>query len=255
MMHCLPYPPASGKHRDANRSRPLPFDSLKTNLIAVIHHRDDETSMENAGKASVAGFEGVALIHMQGFDELIDRPSVRIKERFPHLKVYANRLTTPPELVVPRDMALGLDGSWVDNPGVSSAGYEPVADIYQSTLSAAWRANKEFRFFGSVAFKTQRPEPDNEHAAMAALKAYHNGWTVTTSGTATGVAPDLAKLRAMRHGIPEGDLAVASGVTPENAADISLFVDWILVSTGISEDFHTFDLEKMHKLRAATHFR
>jgi len=233
----------------------LPFNSLKTNLIAVIHHRDDETSVENAGKASDAGFEGVALIHMQGFDELIDRPSVSIKNQFPHLKVYANRLTTPPELVVPRDMALGLDGSWVDNPGVSSAGYEPVADVYQGTLAAAWSRNRDFRFFGSVAFKTQRPEPDDEHAALAAWNAHQNGWTVTTSGTATGIAPDLAKLRAMRHRIPEGDLAVASGVTPENASDIALFVDWILVSTGISQDFHTFDLEKMRRLRVATQLR
>ncbi|NTF16989.1 hypothetical protein G6L37_00920 [Agrobacterium rubi] len=230
----------------------MPFNSLKTNLVAVIHHRDDETSLENAGKASTAGFEGVALIHMDGFDELIDRPAVRIKNQFPHLKVYANRLTTPPELVVPRDVALGLDGSWVDNPGVSSAGYEPVSDIYQSTFTTALRANRNFRFFGSVAFKTQKPEPDDEHAALAALKAHFNGWTVTTSGTATGIAPDLAKLRAMRHRIPTGDLAVASGVTPDNASDIALFVDWILVSTGISLDFHTFDLEKMQKLRAAT---
>lgn len=233
----------------------MPFNSLKTNLIAVIHHRDDETSLANAKKAHDAGFEGVALIHMDGIDELIDRAAVRIKRELPDLKVIANRLTTPPELVIQRDLALGLDGSWVDNPGVYSDTVEPVAQIYSDTFRAAKWRNEQYMFFGSVAFKTQRHEPDNDAAATAAWRAEGFGWIVTTSGPATGVAPDIAKLRAMRHRIPQGDLAVASGVTPENAADISLFVDWILVSTGISEDFYTFDLQKMQRLRKATLMR
>ncbi len=205
--------------------------------------------------AVAAGFDGVSLIHMEGLDELIDRPAVRIKTEFPELKVIANRLTTPPELVVPRDVALGLDGTWVDNPGLSSQGETSVTEIYKETFSRALRADNSYLFFGSVAFKTQHPEPTNDHAAIAAWKAEGLGWIPTTSGPATGIAPDLQKLRTMRHRIPNGDLAVASGVTPENAADISLFVDWIFVSTGISKDFHTFDIEKMRKVREATIIR
>jgi Predicted TIM-barrel enzyme len=233
----------------------MPYNDLRTNLVAVIHHRDDELSLQNAAKAYEAGFEAVAMIHMEGLDELIDRPSLRIKKEFPRLKVFANRLTTPPHLVVPRDRALGLDGSWVDNPGVSSAGYEHPYEIYRDTVAQARWENPDFKFFGSVAFKTQKPEPDNDHAALAAWRAEGLGWVVTTSGPATGVAPDLGKLRAMRHRIPNAELAVASGVTPENARDISLFVDWILVSTGISADFHTFDLAKMRSLREAADLR
>ncbi len=233
----------------------MPYNSLRTKLIAVIHHHDDELSLENARMADAAGFDGVSLIHMQGLDELIDRPAVRIKRAFPDLKVIANRLTTPPELIVPRDTALGLDGSWVDNPGVSSEGCAPVSAIFNGAVSWARRFHHNYLFFGSVAFKTQQPEPSDDHAATAAQKAAALGWVATTSGPATGVAPDVKKLRAMRHRIPNADLAVASGVTPENAADISLFVDWIFVSTGISKDFHTFDPEKMRKVRAATIIR
>jgi hypothetical protein len=233
----------------------MPYNSLRTKLIAVIHHHNDELSLENARMADAAGFDGVSLIHMQGLDELIDRPSVRIKSEFPELAVIANRLTTPPELVVPRDLALGLDGTWVDNPGVSSNGFTPVTDIYREAFDRARRINGNYQFFGSVAFKTQQPEPSDDHAATAAQKASALGWVATTSGPATGIAPDLQKLRTMRHRIPQGDMAVASGVTPENAADISLFVDWIFISTGISKDFHTFDPEKMRKVRAATIIR
>jgi hypothetical protein len=233
----------------------MPYNSLRTKLVAVIHHHNDELSLENARMADAAGFDGVALIHMQGLDELIDRPSVRIKNEFPELAVIANRLTTPHELVVPRDLALGLDGSWVDNPGVSSEGFAPVAETYKEAFNRARRINENYQFFGSVAFKTQQPEPSDDHAALAAQKASGLGWVATTSGPQTGIAPDLKKLRTMRHRIPYGDFAVASGVTPENAADISLFVDWIFVSTGISQDFHTFDLEKMRKVRAATIIR
>lgn len=230
----------------------MPYNSLRTKLIAVIHHHNDELSLENARMADAAGFDGVSLIHMQGLDELIDRPAVRIKREFPELRVIANRLTTPPELVVSRDTALGLDGSWVDNPGVSSEGCAPVSEVFNEAFSTARRNHHNYLFFGSVAFKTQQPEPSNDHAALAASKAAGFGWIPTTSGPATGVAPDLQKLRTMRHRIPNVDFAVASGVTPENAADISLFVDWIFVSTGISKDFHTFDPDKMRKVRAAT---
>jgi hypothetical protein len=230
----------------------MPFNKLYTNLIAVIHHRDDETSLENARIADATGFNGVCLIHMQGYDELIDRPAVRIKNECPGLKVFANRLDTPPHLVVPRDLALGLDGSWVDNPGVSSKGLNPVAGIYRESVYKARQQNPDYLFFGSVAFKTQQPEPTDDAAAVAALKAAELGWIATTSGPATGIAPDIKKLRAMRHRIPDSDMAVASGVSPENIVEIAPLVDWILVSTGISHDFHTFDPVKMHKLREAT---
>lgn len=230
----------------------MPYNSLYTNLVAVIHHRDDETSLENARIAQATGFDGVCLIHMDGYDELIDRPAVRIKNELSGLKVIANRLTTPPHLVVARDVALGLDGSWVDNPGVSSTKIHPVSGIYSDSFYKARAKNPDYLFFGSVAFKTQRPEPSDDAAAIAAVRAADLGWIVTTSGPATGIAPDISKLRTMRHRIPESDLAVASGISPENITQVAPLVDWILVSTGISRDFHTFNPVKMNQLREAT---
>ena len=226
----------------------MPFNTMETKLIAVIHHHDDATTMRNAEMVAKAGYEGVALIHMDGRDELIDKPAAHLKSAFPHLKVIANRLDTPAELVVARDAALGLDGSWVDNPGVYSDAIDPVAHVYHAALLDI-RKTRPFHFFGSVAFKTQRVDPD---PAAAALSAAARGWIPTTSGTRTGSPPDIDKLRSMRLAIPHAEFAVASGVDPSNAELISLYVDWILVSTGISEDFHNFDPLKVRALREAT---
>ncbi|XP_011403363.2 PREDICTED: uncharacterized protein LOC100637956 [Amphimedon queenslandica] len=47
-------------------------------------------------------------------------------------------------------------------------------------------------------------------------------------------------------------LALASGVTPENALDYAPYVDAVLVATGISIDFHNIDPLKLRQLIAVT---
>ncbi|MNV53100.1 hypothetical protein D3C71_1452280 [compost metagenome] len=55
----------------------------------------------------------------------------------------------------------------------------------------------------------------------------------------------------MKTAIASFDLAVASGITPENAGTLCEHVDWVLVSTGISATFYEFDPLKAAALRAA----
>jgi hypothetical protein len=219
-----------------------------TKLIAVIHYLDDITAFENARIAADNAYDGVCLIHMQGKDELIETAAVEIKHRYPDLIVITNRLSTHPVDMVHRDAKLGLDGSWSDNPGVSSKGITQLAWDIEEAVSNIRKEKPNFLFFGSVAFKTQPHEPD---PATAAVKAKNLDWIATTSGTATGVAPDEEKLEIMKTAIASFDLAVASGITPENAAILGEHVDWALVSTGISDTFHTFDPIKVAALRQA----
>lgn len=220
-------------------------------LIAVIHHEELALSMRNAKIARDAGYEGVALINMQGLDATIDRPAYDIKNAMPDMLVVANRLTTPPRRIISRDVELGLDGSWVDNPGVySHKRFEPQTYVFGEEFAKARTANPKFRFFASVAFKTQEEDPNPPEAATFAANLK---WIPTTSGRATGVAPMIEKLRDMKNALlPGEELAVASGVTPENGSRISLYVDWILVATGISKDFYEFDEDKVRRLRQAT---
>lgn len=217
-----------------------------TKLIAVIHYRDDETSLANADIVATAGYDGVCLIHMNGQDDLIENAAVAIKQRHAGLLVITNRLAMHPVDMINRDVALGLDGSWADNPGVSSNGITPLASEIEDAVLKVRESKPDFLFFGSVAFKTQPHDPD---PATAAVKAKNLGWIATTSGPATGVAPDEDKLERMKTAIASFDLAVASGITPDNAEVLGEHVDWVLVSTGISDTFYTFDPAKVVALR------
>ena len=73
---------------------------------------------------------------------------------------------------------------------------------------------------------------------------------VTTSGSATGVAAGIKKISDMREGCCEAAMALASGVTPENASQYVPLVDAILVATGISQplDFYNLDPARLKAL-------
>ena len=77
---------------------------------------------------------------------------------------------------------------------------------------------------------------------------------VTTSGIATGEAADRAKIAAFRRGCGDAPLALASGVTPENAADYAADVDAMLVATGINRpgDFYEIDPARLRRLLGVT---
>ena len=51
----------------------------------------------------------------------------------------------------------------------------------------------------------------------------------------------------------DSPLAIASGITPENVLEYVAYVDYFLVATGISRDFHHLDPEKMAALATILH--
>jgi predicted TIM-barrel enzyme len=138
-----------------------------------------------------------------------------------------------------------IDGLWADKSGVT--------DMYVSQgARQAWSYKRETawdgEYFGGVAFKYQEPVND---VALAAKKANEYMDVVTTSGVATGSAPDLDKIRWMST--EANRLAIASGLTPENIGE---FVEWasdFLVATGISKNFHELDPDKAKAFAAIVH--
>ena len=76
---------------------------------------------------------------------------------------------------------------------------------------------------------------------------------VTTSGIATGEEADLTKIKDFRAGIGERPLALASGITPDNARDYK-DVDAFMVATGINVpgNFYEIDPERLGKLMRIT---
>ena len=134
-----------------------------------------------------------------------------------------------------------IDAVWADN---AEAGDGP--EPRQAALRNAERlAGSGVVFFGGVAFKYQRAVDDLAGAARAAAGVVD---VVTTSGEATGRAPGYEKIAAMRSAAPGSALAVASGITPENAGDYVEFVDAVLVATGISVDEHHLDVDRCREL-------
>jgi uncharacterized protein len=65
---------------------------------------------------------------------------------------------------------------------------------------------------------------------------------ITTSGVATGQEADLGKLKTFRVAIGERPLAVASGLSPENAKDYA-DVDCFMIATGINEPGNFYDID------------
>ena len=90
---------------------------------------------------------------------------------------------------------------------------------------------------------------DTEVGKAASLAAKFMN-VVTTSGSATGVAASIKKISDMRKGCGNVAMALASGVTPENASQYIPLVDGILVATGVSppRDFYNLDPARLRAL-------
>jgi len=207
----------------------------------VIHVLDAPAAIANAAIAASAGAYGVFLIQMDGQDHLLDPIGKAIAQEFPSLALGVNYLSMEADFALSRSIRQGYQATWSDKPGVRSDGANAMAEAAADQLRRV-----EHTFFASVAFKYQPVDHDPGKAAQQALAL---GMVPTTSGSATGVAPNLEKLRLMRQAIgSENRLAVASGVTPVNVGAIAPYVTDILVATGIGRDFYTFDAGLLQQL-------
>ena len=65
---------------------------------------------------------------------------------------------------------------------------------------------------------------------------------ITTSGIATGQEADLTKIETFRAAIGERPMALASGISPENAR-LYADVDCFMVATGINEPGNFYDID------------
>ena len=234
------------------------FKSAGPAVLPVIHVRDAGQARRNAAIAIEAGAQGVFLIN-HDFDHEALLPILReVRARFPSLWLGVNFLAVTgrdafPVLGQLQDDGVEIDAYWADDACIDEhAAPEDQAEaaaIATARDASAWQG----LYFGGTAFKKQRRvDPrDYEKAAQAAA-----GWmnAVTTSGVATGKAAHREKIAAFRRGCRDAPLALASGVTPENALDYAADVDAMLVATGInrSGDFYEIDPGKLRRLVSVT---
>lgn len=205
------------------------------NVYPVIDHIDATTTLDQASLAFEAGADGVFLISHNNADNEIIELAKQVKINHKTKKIGLNLLNTDILLAAQIVLDSGIDMLWGDRCGVSSIGLNDTG----IRLSQFAKMNPEIQVFASVAFKYQETEPNPELAALIALSA---NFMPTTSGAATGKAPDTLKIKTMSFST-SGVLAIASGMTVDNIKQFSPFVSDILVATGVSTDEYHFDFE------------
>ncbi len=221
------------------------FKSPGPVVTPVIHVLDLKQTLTNIGHAVRLGAPGVFLInHDFSVDEFL--PVLRAtRAECPDVWLGVNFLAQPGRVAFPvlgRLAAEGcqIDAYWADDACLD----ERQPSQTEAEAIAAMRAASGWQglYFGGVCFKKQRPvDPAlNAHAARLARPFMD---VVTTSGIATGEAADLTKIAAFREGLGHAPLAIASGITPDNAAIYAADVDCFLVATGINRagDFYNID--------------
>ncbi len=228
------------------------FRSVGPAVTPVIHALDEAQAIRNAAVAIELGAAGVFLINHDFESERL-LPIVRaVRQRWPALFMGVNFLAETGLDAFPvlgRLQAEGcmVDAYWADDARIDErAGQQIEAhQISDARAASGWTG----LYTGGVAFKKQRPVAPGDYAASARIGAE---WmdAVCTSGAATGIEADDAKIGTFRAALGDSPLALASGVTPENVGRYARDVDLILVATGVSPagDFYNIDPARLARL-------
>lgn len=215
----------------ANRFRAV-FPKLHT-FLAVVHVQSLYQALCNIAIAVENGADGAFLInHSIGLDTLLHIYR-KAKEEFPHFWLGLNMLGVEPlDTLNISGIPMTAVGLWTDNAHIYAYGEAGSARTFLRMRKVRkW----EGIYFGGVAFKYQHKEVDVAFAARLATQYVD---VITTSGDATGLAPDVEKILLMKEAACDAatdfPLAIASGMTPENVREYMPHADCFLVFTGIS---------------------
>lgn len=230
------------------------FKSTGPVVLPVIHVLDTPRTLRNVREVISAGAAGCFLIN-HDFEPDKFLPIIRdVRAAYPALWMGVNFLAVTGKDAFPMLGALSregvsVDGYWADDARIDEHGEnheaEDIAQIYQDS---GWGG----LYFGGTCFKKQRDVPPSLYGD-AARHACHFMDVVTTSGVATGQEAELGKINTFREAIGDTAMAVASGISPDNAADYR-DVDCFMVATGINEADNFYDIhpEKLGRLMHAT---
>ena len=230
------------------------FETPGTVILPVIHVLDNDQVSRNIQIAKNQNVPGVFLInHDISVETFI--PIIRnVRSVFPDLWFGVNFLAVTgrdafPVLGELAKDGINIDAYWADNARIDenlTIEYQPeAAEIEKVRTKCGWKG----LYFGGTAFKKQREVNPEKYLKSAEIASK---WmdVVTTSGVATGEAADKSKITVMRSGCGDTAMALASGVTPENAHEYLTDLDCFLVATGINfeGDFYNIDPEKLQRL-------
>ncbi|MGI9501568.1 MAG: BtpA/SgcQ family protein [Geminicoccaceae bacterium] len=226
-------------------------------MTPVIHVIDEVQVSKNVEIAIGEGAQGVFLInHDFGVEPFL--PIIRSTRRaFPYLWFGVNFLAVTGKDAFPTLGRLSAEGCIVDAYWADDACIDELrASDDQKDAEAITRARDVSGwtglYFGGTAFKKQREVAPGDYGRSATIAADYMD-VVTTSGVATGLEAETSKISTFRSAVGDRPLALASGITPENA-QVYGDVDCFLVATGINVegDFYNIDPGRLRQLLAVT---
>ena len=220
-------------------------------ILPVIHVLDDARTAANIDHIIDAGLKGCFLInHDFGIDAFLPVLEA-IRGRYPDFWIGVNFLAVTglkafPILADLDARGVRIDAYWADDARIdeSAVTQEEADNIAATRTACGW----EGLYFGGTAFKKQRPVDPKDYARAAGIAGGFMD-VVTTSGIATGHSADLGKLAEFRGALPDRPIALASGITSDNATDYDM-VDCFMVATGINfkNDFYNIDPARLSQL-------
>ena len=218
-------------------------------FLPVVHVVDVPQTLQNIELAKVGGADGVFLInHNVEHLELLKHIFPAARRSFPDFWLGINCLgqSTAETLM---SLPVGTNGLWADNSTVNDrVPYATAWAGYSDSLRKEKHPN--VLYFGGVAFKGQAPVKD---PAAVAKKAVPFMDVVTTSGEATGIAPSIEKIIAMKNAIGAHPLANAGGITPDNVDPYLEYVDCFMINAGISRSFTELSLQLVDIMHQKIH--
>lgn len=206
-------------------------------VIPVVHHKDWPSVERSIETAIESGADGACLI-AQGvsWSELL-REYPRLRARYPaRFPLGLNPLGGF------HTHGLG-DFYWTDDP-------VPVRGV---TDGKPWFAGAAFKTMGNIFPDAYPAHVDAVYDRRATLPV--------TSGSATGQPAPVEKVRLIRGCVDaiapcygfHPMLGLASGITPENAAEYLGLVDVWIVASGIEEEFGVLNRDRTARLVSIVH--
>ena len=230
------------------------FETNGPVVLPVIHAINDKQVFSNVVRLLDCGCTGFFLInHDFKYPEFL--PIIRnTKDRFPDVWIGVNFLGITGDIAFPilenlKFDGINVDAYWGDDARIDEK--KPLDRQIEAENILRVHATSEWKglYFGGTAFKKQRVVDPKDFYVSAQL-ACHFMDVVTTSGTATGIAPNITKIHAFREACGTSALALASGVTEENICAYSPYVDVFLVATGVNfeGDFYNIETRRLNRL-------
>ena len=217
-------------------------------ILPVIHVIDHDQTASNIETLIDAGISRCFLIN-HDFDVDKFLPIIRsIRTRYKNFWIGLNFLSVTgrdafPILATLAKQGCHIDAYWADDARIDEREEQQIEaeEIQNIRQQAGW----DGLYFGGTAFKKQREVKPADYAKAAQIAGSFMD-VVTTSGIATGNPAEISKVATFRSALPNKPIALASGITPENAADYAM-VDCFMVATGINitDDFYHIDPAKI----------